>query len=319
MRGSSDKENEKGKPNIRHKSAALRATIVDKKSKLGKGAEVEAATDKANGEFKSKTQTINVHKQGSKIPVRAKAEIKVDNSDDVKAVADLDKKKIGTNDASVTATRLQTLSYLNERLKGDSELGILTEANERRKTRTALEYEKRVRSSGYGSTGNPNVRPARSATGMSSAIRQQRQRSAISTKSSTMDKSYPDGLKDERSNLLAKTNAKPFEVKSGNAWLESVELNPNSMSKRGEVTHRTELTKINEIVREESANSEIPDQSELQIRLSSIKRKVEVRKRRGDSRSSFGSDLDTSFKDRSVWISDHSLILINNRNFGMYK
>lgn len=263
----------------------------------------EKQQTKLHAETKSKTQTFLVHKHGSKIPVRTKIESKVDNSEDVKAVADLDK-KTETNDAPSVAARSQKLSHLNQKLKGDVKLGIVVQSLELRKTRTALDYEKRVRSSGYGAPGTSNVQPVSSVTPTSSAIRQRRQTSATLSKSLTTDKLNPDESKNSKRDLLAKTNARAGSAKAistnRNACLETEDQAKRSQSKRGEVTHRTELTKISEIVREESANSEIPNQSELQIRLSAIKRKVEVRKRRGDSRSSFGSDLDTSFQDRSV-------------------
>ena len=261
--------------------------------------------------IKSKTQTLIVHKHGSKIPVRAKVGDLNDIADDVKAVEELGKKKSKPTGTHISSeTKFKALTTLNERLKGNIEVGIMTEALERRKTRTTLESDKRIRSSGYGAPGNANVRPKGSATRVSSAIKQTRERSTASTISKTTDTINPDETNEvrnraasiTRSNLkVTKASTKPGSLNDiGEVLVGIGESAMKGQSKRGDVTHRTELSKIREIVREESENSDIPDQSELQMRLSSIKRKVEVRRRRGDSRSSFGSDLDSSFQDRWV-------------------
>ena len=253
--------------------------------------------------IKSKTQTLIVHKHGSKIPVRAKVGDLNDIADDVKAVEDLDKKKAKPTGTHISSeTKCKALNI---------EVGIMTEALERRKNRTTLESDKRIRSSGYGAPGNANVRHIGSATRVSSAIKQTRERSTSSTISKTTDTINPDETNDvrnraapiTRSNLKVtlKASTKPGSLNDiGEVLVGIGESAMKGQSKRGDVTHRTELSKIREIVREESENSDIPDQSELQMRLSSIKRKVEVRRRRGDSRSSFGSDLDSSFQDRWV-------------------
>ena len=262
--------------------------------------------------IKSKTQTLIVHKHGSKIPVRAKVGDLNDIADDVKAVEELGKKKSKPTGTHISSeTKFKALTTLNERLKGNIEVGIMTEALERRKNRTTLESDKRIRSSGYGAPGNATVRPIGSATRVSSAIKQTRERSTASTISKTTDTINPDETNDvrnraapiTRSNLKVtlKASTKPGSLNDiGEVLVGIGESAMKGQSKRGDVTHRTELSKIREIVREESENSDIPDQSELQMRLSSIKRKVEVRRRRGDSRSSFGSDLDSSFQDRWV-------------------
>ncbi|XP_053404803.1 uncharacterized protein LOC123553757 [Mercenaria mercenaria] len=89
------------------------------------------------------------------------------------------------------------------------------------------------------------------------------------------------------------------EMTNGNTSLEDEEPTPKSSprkaGKSGDSTR--ELAKIGEVLREESTHSDLLSQTELQLRLSSIKKKVEVRKRGRDSRSSYSSDLDDSMLD----------------------
>lgn len=266
--------------------------------------------EKVGEKARSKTQTLIVHKHGSKIPVRARSGAILNSSiDSEMSYTALQSQTLDLDESTKTKLKARKLNSLNDKFKGESETGVVAEVKEQRKSHTAVEYEKRVRSSGYGAPIHPNLRPARSATLTSSAFRQKRQRSVTSAKSLVVKAQKPtpdsfvkpnDTMKDKTAAAVVRETHKSnvFEKLNRRLVKEQDTTNQFSLPKIGEISHRTELTKISEIVREESTTSELPDEPELQARLSAIKRKVEVRRRRGDSRSSFGSDLDTSFQDR---------------------
>lgn len=281
-------------------------------------------------EMRSKTQTLLVHNHESKIPVRSKpsmytkadelgrtAHIKKSNTAD-----DSNIKKSKTADDSLRTTlRFNRLTNTHDKgkletEKEDTDVSIYNEAIQRQRSKTVTESEKRIRSSEYGNPMNPRLRPMalkpRSATVSSSVTTRKRESSARSTKSSTLeitsfshDDSRPIASDRQKAKweLIATTITEEnnkTENTNANTSLENEDPTPKSSPKRaGKNDESTrELAKIHEVLREESTHSDLLSQTELQLRLSSIKKKVEVRKRGRDSRSSFGSDLDSSFQDR---------------------
>ncbi|XP_052217953.1 uncharacterized protein LOC127835558 [Dreissena polymorpha] len=292
---------------------------------------------------KSKTQTLLVHATDSKIPVTTKASFNK-SADDIKSQPD--EKRLNSADKMRNDLKTRKLTNLNDRLKlvtstkSVTNLDIIEEASERQKSKFAQEYEKKVRSSGYGNPVNPKLRPMalkpRSATVGTTPRKEtaeERQISARSSKSSA-EKAFVSlkkedarpiisGRKEAKWELIATNNTNGTTEKESegttngdaNTSLEDEDPTVKSSHRAADMSYssRTGLTKISEIVREESSSSDLPGRTELEIRLSSIKRKVEVRKRGRDSRSSFGSDLDTSFQDSSLDISTDRDIVNRNR------
>ena len=254
---------------------------------------------------RSKTHTILVHKNESKIPVRNKTLTGEKN-------VDLNKtepiKKSLLDDSFKSEVKARRLSSTNEKLKSERELtaDIYSQALQRQKSKTAMDLEKKVRSSGYGNPVNPRLRPMalkpRSATLSSSVPKPLRNSSAKSSKSLasfSREDSRPiaDGHDKGKWELIPTTikeeSNKP-EVTNGNKSLENEDPTPKNSSRKSDKSTDSsrELAKIQEMLREESTHSDLLSQTQLQLRLSSIKKKVEVRKRGRDSRSSYGSDLD---------------------------
>ena len=181
----------------------------------------------------------------------------------------------------------------------------------RQQSKFATELANRVRSSGYGAPVNPKLRPVslkpRSASMVSSKVK--RESSASSSKSVTIgmnrEISRPILANKTQSKweLVQKTikeeyPSKEIGLETGrtNSTLEHEDPSPKTstrLEQKGRINQRRSLQSIDELLREESTGS-ILDPSVLQQRLSSIKKKVEVRKRGRDSRSSLGSDLDST-------------------------
>ena len=264
---------------------------------------------------KTMHETENV--QESKIPVRIKTRKHDEDlhAKDETLDADFDDDKNEDDIFPTQAVRTGSLSALT------SEMTI--QGNTRRRTRTALVLAKRVRSSGYGVSVNPKLRPM--ALKPKSASRpsapDQRETSAKSKGSSSVgvsvaallrENSRPivTGKEDQRWEIIPSTiDEETHRTKQDNDT-ENVrssleEEDPLSGRESGKPTTRltnretarSELVRIEEILREESTSSDLLDQSVIQERLSSIKRKVEYRRRGMDSRSSMGSEFD-AFMDR---------------------
>lgn len=302
--------------------------VVNAKTKLNnnaKSGQVKTNVHRTEQEKKllerrSRTQTTIVQKRTSKIPVRAKSGKTFNGSKDFNESTAKDSEiQERSDDLFKAKIKARRLVSLNEKLKNEKDFGSANEAKGAWKSRTALLYDREVRSSGYGAPVHPNLRPValkpRSATTTQFASRQRSQRSATSMRSIKLDKSLEASRKENGPTTVSQPDVKRELVPvmeeqskkdrtkiSGKVQtqgsIENEDPTTRRSSKRNEAPNRSELAKINEVPREESITSEVLDQSELQSRLSSIKKKVEVRKRRGDSRSSFGSDLDISFQDR---------------------
>ena len=248
------------------------------------------------------------HKQDSKIPVRIRNRIAEDSDNTLKDKYDLNQDNTYKHEQFERTTSLATMT---------SEMTIQT-----KRTRTAVELSKRVRSSGYGQTVNPKLRPmalkprsASKPTNMnqreSSAKSKSSAKAAVTVQDLFRDNSKPiiTGKEDQKWEIIPSTvdedthrssiNLEPDNIKDS---LEGEDpLTPKESPKTAKYpnreTARSELVKIEEILREESTSSDLLDQSILQERLSSIKRKVEYKRRGLDSRSSMGSDFD-AFMDR---------------------
>ena len=265
----------------------------------------------------TKTMHETENAQESKIPVRIKTRKHDEDlhAKDETLDADVDDDKNEDDIFPTKAVRTGSLSALT------SEMTI--QGNTRRRTRTALVLAKRVRSSGYGVSVNPKLRPM--ALKPKSASRpsapDQRETSAKSKGSSSVgvfvaallrENSRPivTGKEDQRWEIIPSTiDEETHRTKQDNDT-ENVrssleEEDPLSGRESGKPptrltnreTARSELVRIEEILREESTSSDLLDQSVIQERLSSIKRKVEYRRRGMDSRSSMGSEFD-AFMDR---------------------
>lgn len=240
------------------------------------------------------------HKQESKIPVLVRSKKREEN--DPEHRNDFNEGDIFPEEVART-TSLATMA---------SEMTI-----QNKRTRTAIELAKRVRSSGYGQTVNPRLRPMalnpRSASKPSTM--NQRESSAKSKASSKTAVSVQELLRDNSRPIITGKEDQKWEIspstvdeethRSGqNSDPETIRdslegedpLSPKEIPKNGKYptreTARSDLVKIEEILREESTSSDLLDQSVLQERLSSIKRKVEYRRRGIESRSSMGSDFD---------------------------
>jgi hypothetical protein len=256
---------------------------------------------------RSKTHTILVHKNESKIPVRNKA-LTGDSDADLNKTEPIRSSLL--DESFKSEIKAKRLSKTNDKMKTESELtsDIYNQALQRQKSKAVLELEKKVRSSGYGNPVNPTLRPMalkpRSAT-LSSSIKKTRNSSAKSTKSSldltsfAREDSRPladvhDKSKWELIPTTIKEESNKSEMANGNVSLEDEDPTPKNSPKRSDkrTDSTRELEKIHEMLREESTHSDLLSQTQLQLRLSSIKKKVEVRKRGRDSRSSYGSDLD---------------------------
>lgn len=311
----SPKEKEKAIQEKAKNSARIRTSQKD--DIKNKAAEKKDENRKASAtkpkqlssDIRSKTQTLIV----SKIPVRNN--ISVNKSEDLNNTVPLVRTSLDKSAKDIYKSKM--LNNLNEKRKLENgkektDTDILNQAVQRQKSKTALEYEKKIRSSGYGNPVNPRLRPLalkpKSATVSSTVPKLRRDSSAKSTKSSILvsrEDSRPfaetkNSGKWELVPTTIKEETSKNEVFNGNKSLEDEDPTPgNSPRKTGRSDDITrELAKIHEISREETTHSDLLSQTELQIRLSSIKKKVEVRKRGRDSRSSVGSELDSSFQDR---------------------
>ena len=261
--------------------------------------------------YRTITRTRNdfPNKQESKIPVliksrkreeeyNSKDELEIENDED-----DIFIKK---------AIRKSSLSTLT------SEMTIQGSANKR--TRTAIELSKRVRSSGYGVSVNPKLRlmALKPKSASRPSTQNQRESSAKSKSGSNTAVSIPNLLRDNSRPIVTGKDDQRWEIIPStideethrtvqepdtvrDSLEEEVPLSDRESAKVTKLTNRetarSDLVKIQEVLREESTSSDLLDQSVIQERLSSIKRKVEYRRRGIDSRSSMGSEFD-AFMDR---------------------
>ncbi|XP_052783349.1 uncharacterized protein LOC128219568 isoform X1 [Mya arenaria] len=277
---------------------------------------------KAKGDLsidKSKTQTLLIHKNGLKIPVADKSLL--NKSIDASAMT-AQANNISSDDKKIKQDlKTRKLTNLNDRIKltatkGLTDLDIIKEAKERQKSKLTHDYEKNVRSSGYGNPINPRLRPLALKPKSASVVisssklqREQRQISARSNKSDTdsiplsarkADKRLIGNEKNDSQWELVPTTIIEEPPKHEQSATGNLNKSLEDEVPTPRMTNRLGLTQIREIEREGSATSVVPGKTELEIRLSSIKRKVEVKKRGRDSRSSFGSDLDASFLDSTL-------------------
>ena len=250
------------------------------------------------------------HKQESKIPVSLRLRAKLTEKNDDMTDDENDLKEDNLNKTEQFERRtLETLT---------SEMTL-----QNKRTRTAVELAKRVRSSGYGQTVNPRVQPMalKPRSAKKTTISNVRESSANSKSSAKAVLRVQDLLRDNSKPILIGKDDQKWEIipstidedthRSGtnsgpdNVVKESLESedplspkdSPASAKYPQKETARSDLVKIEEILREESTHSDLLDQSVLQERLSSIKKKVEYKRRGLDSRSSMGSDFD-AFMDR---------------------
>ena len=261
-----------------------------------------------------------VNKPGSvsRLPTRLKSEFH--GRQDSKIPVRINSKRTNDNNTFVTEKHkdIENNEIFPEKVTRSTSLATMTSdmTIQGKRTRTAIELAKRVRSSGYGVTVNPKLRPMalKPKSAAPSSPVNQRESSAKSKSSSKTAITVQDLLRDDSRPILAGKEDHKWEIspavdedtyrsnQNGEAdnLKDSLEdedpLTPKEISKNTRYTNREtarrDLVKIEEILREESTSSDLLDQSVLQERLSSIKRKVECRRRGLDSRSSMGSEFD---------------------------
>ena len=249
------------------------------------------------------------HKQDSKIPVSLRIRNrKIEGNDNI---------VVNENDLN------EDNAYKFDQFESNALTTMTSEMTlQTKRTRTAVELAKRVRSSGYGQTVNPKVRPmalkprsAKRPTNTNvrecSANSKSSAKAVLTVQDLFRDNSKPiiTGKEDQKWEVVPSTIDEDTHRSSGNSEPDNVKdslesedpLSPKESPKTSKYsqkeTARSDLMKIDEILREESTHSDLLDQSILQERLSSIKKKVEYKRRGLDSRSSMGSEFD-AFMDR---------------------
>ena len=308
--------------------------------KLGPDAKPKAKTpdkdetpkEKRFTAIKSKTQTLIVHKSlKDKTSSKSLLNTSIDTSVNTLS-SSKENGRIKSANKLLSYLKTKRLTNLNDKIKsGDkikadnNDLGIIREANERQSLKSTNLRENKTRSTSLSSlnsslnvTNQAQVYKPKSATVSATKTKYQHDQREESAKTKTKklettapesnsDTSIPSTkaiLKGSIVNHTAKdVKATPRSSKEDISNIKPVITTvpvENKMTPRN--ANKTGLSKIKELEREESSVSVFPGRTELEIRLSTIKRKVEVKRRGRDSRSSFGSDLDVSVLDRLLTV-----------------